>query len=260
MHDVNKPYLSVVVPCYNEHENLARGVLEEIHAYLARQAYTYEVIVSDDGSSDNSRELVQERLPGLPCFRLLQNPHGGKPAAVWAGIQAAQGEIVLFTDMDQSTPIDQLELLLPRFAEGYPVVIGSRGQDRANFSLTRKLGSAVFRNFRRLLMLRNISDTQCGFKAMRADVARALFAQLEVIQRPVQVTGWKVTAFDVELLYLAERAGYRIAEVTVAWSNRDVAKGKNKSYLGESQEMAAQLIRVKLNEWRGLYRQLRGRT
>lgn len=256
---MSKPYLTVVVPCYNEHENLARGVLEEMYAYLSRQDYAYEVLISDDGSSDNSRELVRERLPHLPGFRLLQNPHGGKPAAVWAGIQEAQGEVVLFTDMDQSTPIDQLDRLLPRLAEGYPVVIGSRGTDRANFSPVRKLGSAVFRNFRRLLMLRNISDTQCGFKAMRTDVARELFAQLEVIQRPVQVTGWKVTAFDVELLYLAERAGYPIAEETVAWANRDVARGKNKSYLGESKEMATQVVRVKLNEWRGLYRQRHGR-
>ncbi len=252
---MNTPYLSVVVPCYNEHENLAHNVLEEMHAYLSRQPYSYEVIISDDGSSDNSREIVQERLPGLPQFRLLQNPHGGKPAAVWSGIQAARGEIVLFTDMDQSTPIDQLELLLPRFAAGYLVVIGSRGQDRANFSLFRKMGSAIFRNFRRLLMLRDISDTQCGFKAMRTDIARELFARLEVIQRPTQVTGWKVTAFDVELLYLAERAGYRIAEVTVEWANRDVSRGKNKSYLSESVEMAGQLLRVKWNERRGLYRQ-----
>ncbi len=251
---MNTPYLSVVVPCYNEQENLAHGVLEEMHAYLSRQAYAYEVIISDDGSSDDSREVVQQRLPALPHFRLLQNPHGGKPAAVWSGIQAARGKIVLFTDMDQSTPIQQLDLLLPRFAEGYSVVIGSRGQDRANFSPLRKLGSAVFRGFRRLLMLRDISDTQCGFKAMRTDVARELFARLEVIQRPVQVTGWKVTAFDVELLYLAERAGYRIAEVTVEWANRDVSRGKNKSYLSESAEMATQLLRVKLNEWRGLYR------
>lgn len=251
---MSKPYLTVVVPCYNEAENLTRGVLEELHAYLSRQPYGYEVLISDDGSSDNSRELVSERLARLPHFRLLQNPHGGKPAAVWYGVRVAQGDIVLFTDMDQSTPIDQFARLQPFFEQGYPMVIGSRGLDRANFTLLRRLGSAVFRGFRRLLMLRGISDTQCGFKAMRAEVARELFSRLEVIQRPVQVTGWKVTAFDVELLYLAERAGHRIAEVTVEWANRDVSRGKNKSYLAESREMAGQLLRIKLNEWRGLYR------
>jgi len=248
-----RPYLSVVVPCYNESANIRRGVLEEMHAYLSAQPYPYEVIISDDGSTDESRALVQKRLPALPHFRLLENPHGGKPSAVWYGIQAARGEIVLFTDMDQSTPIHQLDHLLPAFAEGYDVVIGSRGLARANFPFYRRLGSAVFGAFRRLLLLRRIADTQCGFKAMRTEVAREIFPRLEAIAKPVRVTGWKVTAFDVELLYLAERAGYRIAERTVEWADRDVATGKGKSYWAESREMAAQVLRVKINAWRGLY-------
>ncbi len=248
------PYLSIIVPCYNERENLQRGVLEEMHTYLSRQNYTYEVVISDDGSTDDSRALVQAHLQDKPYFRLLENAHGGKPVAVWNGIQAACGEIVLFTDMDQSTPLDQLERLLPLFARGYDVVIGSRGMERANYSLYRRIGSAAFRSFRRLFLLRDISDTQCGFKAFRAPVARALFPQLEAIQRPGQVTGWKVTAFDVELLYLAERAGYRIGEVSVRWCNRDIAEGKAKSYVAESKEMAEQVLRIKLNEWRGVYK------
>lgn len=250
---MDKPYLSVVVPCYNESGNLWRGVLEEMHDYLSQQPYRYEVIISDDGSSDESREIVRARLASLPGFRLLENPHGGKPWAVWYGIQAARGEIVLFTDMDQSTPLHQAEKLLPAFQEGYEVAIGSRGTSRANFPLYRRMGSALFRGFRRLFLLRGISDTQCGFKAMRTKVARELFPLLEAIARPTHVTGWKVTAFDVELLYLAERAGYHIAEREVEWANRDVAVGKRKSYLAESKEMAMQVLRVRRNDWRGLY-------
>ncbi len=250
---MGEPYLSVVVPCYNESENLRRGVLEEMHAYLSRQSYSYEVIISDDGSTDDSREIVRQRLGDKPGFRLLENPHGGKPSAVWFGIQAARGEIVLFTDMDQSTPITQLARLLPLFEQGCDVVIGSRGMERQNFPLYRRLGSQVFRAFRRLFLLRDISDTQCGFKAMRTPVAREIFPRLEAISKPVKVTGWKVTAFDVELLFLAERAGYRIGEVTVEWANRDVAVGKRKSYLAESKEMAEQILRIKINEWRGIY-------
>ena len=248
-----QPFLSVVVPCYNERENLARGVLGEMHDYLAAQSYSFELIVTDDGSSDDSRELVSEWMLGKRGCRLLPNAHGGKPWAVWHGIQAARGQILLFTDMDQSTSIDQFERLLPRFEQGYDVVIGSRGMDRANFPLYRRLGSHIFRDFRRLFLLRGISDTQCGFKAMRTAIARDLFPRLQVIREGSQAAGWKVTAFDVEMLHLAERAGHRIAEVAVEWANRDVATGKGKSYIAESGEMASQVLRVKLNEWRGYY-------
>ncbi|HHX42364.1 MAG TPA: glycosyltransferase [Chloroflexi bacterium] len=251
---MHAPYLTVVVPCYNESENLRRGVLDEMHSYLCEQDYAYEVVVSDDDSTDDSRDLVRQSIATKPAFRLVENAHGGKPSAVWGGIQAARGSIVLFTDMDQSTPIDQIARLLPRFSEGYDVVIGSRGYSRRDFPLYRRLGSAVFRAFRRLLLLRNISDTQCGFKAMRTDVARCLFPRLEAIARPTQASGWRVTAFDVELLYLAERAGLAIAEVVVEWSDRDVSRGKGKSYWRESKEMAEQVWRIKRNAWRGLYR------
>ena len=246
-------YLSVVVPCYNERENLLRGVLEEMHDYLSQQPYTVEVIVSDDGSTDDSREITASRIGNWPNFRLLENVHGGKPAAVWSGIQAAQGEIVLFTDMDQSTPIHQLAKLLPFFDQGYDVVIGSRGMGRENFPLYRRLGSNIFRGVRRLFLLHSVADTQCGFKAMRRAVACEAFPQLEAIRRASRPSGWKVTAFDVELLFLTEKLGHRLREVEVEWANRDVSKGKRKSYLAESQEMARELLRIKLNDWRGEY-------
>ena len=237
-------YLSVVVPCYNEHENLECGVLEEMDAYLQGITFTWEVIISDDGSTDRSRDIIREHIASLKGFRLLENPHGGKPSAVWYGIQASLGQVVLFTDMDQSTSLDQFERLQPLLASGCDVAIGSRGMDRENFPLYRRIGSSVFRAFRRLLLLRHISDTQCGFKAMRAEVARTLFPQLDALCRPQQVHGWQVTAFDVELLYLAERAGYKIGEATVTWANRDVAHGKNKSYWRESRHMVEQVFKI----------------
>ncbi|MHB1318698.1 MAG: glycosyltransferase [Anaerolineae bacterium] len=250
---MNAPYLTVLIPCYNEHENLARGVLDEVYAYLAAQPYAWEVLISDDGSSDNSRELVRAAIADKPGFRLQENPHGGKPSALWLGLRSALGEITLFTDMDQSTPIDQVAKLLPCFEQGYDAAIGSRGIERQDFPWYRRLGSAVFRSFRRALLLRNISDTQCGFKAIRTDLARQVFAKLEPIRNPVSVHGWRVTAFDVELLYLIERGGHRICEVPVAWADRDVATGKQKSYLAESKEMLGQILRVKRNARRGFY-------
>ncbi|MBN1810257.1 MAG: glycosyltransferase, partial [Anaerolineae bacterium] len=98
-----EPYVSVIIPCYNEERNLKRGVLDEVHQYIAERDYPWEVIIVDDESTDNSRALLESFVKTAANFSLFGIPHGGKPAAVWAGIQKARGEIVLFTDMDQST-------------------------------------------------------------------------------------------------------------------------------------------------------------
>lgn len=249
---MNKPYLSVVIPCYNESENLKRGVLDEVDDFLKKQNFTWEVIVSDDGSTDDSREVVAKQITGRKNFRLVENPHGGKPSAVWGGIKNAQGVFVLFTDMDQSAPLKEVLKLIP-FFESYGVVIGSRGGERENFSILRKIGSSVFRLFRKSLMLRNINDTQCGFKAFKTEVAKEIFPRLQFFKQKKVIRGWKVTSFDVELLFIAEKLGYKIKEVEVEWKDRDIAKGKKKGYFKESKEMLIQIIRVKLNDLRGLY-------
>jgi len=245
-------YLSVVIPCYNETENLQRGVLDEVNAFLVRQKFSWEVIISDDGSTDDSRRIVSEQIKNKKNFRLIENSHGGKPAAVWGGIKNAEGQYVLFTDLDQSTPIEEILKLIPYF-EKYEVVIGSRGMERENFSILRKIGSNVFRVFRKTLMLRDINDTQCGFKAFQTVVAKKIFPMLQFFKKEETVKGWKVTSFDVELLFIAEKLGFKVKEVPVEWKDRDVAKGKKKSYLKESKEMLMQILRVKLNDLRGLY-------
>jgi len=245
-------YLSVVIPCYNETENLQRGVLDEVNDFLTKQNFSWEVIISDDGSTDESKKIVSEQVKGKKNFRLVENSHGGKPLAVWSGIKNAGGEYVLFTDMDQSTPIKEVLKLIPYF-EKYEVVIGSRGMERENFSILRKIGSNVFRVFRKILMLRDINDTQCGFKAFQTNVAKKIFPMLQFFKEEKTVKGWKVTSFDVELLFIAEKLGFKVKEVPVEWKDRDVAKGKKKSYLKESKEMLMQILSVKLNDLRGLY-------
>ena len=253
------PFLSIVIPCYNEEKNLETGVLEEVHQYLVAQKFSGQVIIVNDSSTDRSRELVERFIQNKPHYHLFDIPHGGKPAAIWAGIQKAEGESILLTDMDQSTPIGELSKLLPWYEQGFDTVIGSRGSAREGFSFLRKAGSFVFRNVRGLLLLRGISDTQCGFKLFRRRVLLAVFPFLEFLRRTDQSAGWKVTAYDVELLYLIEKAGYRIKEVPVAWYNRDqsttksTSKGNWASYLRESWEMAQEIARVKANQLRGLY-------
>jgi dolichyl-phosphate beta-glucosyltransferase len=252
------PMISVVIPCYNEGKNLARGVLDEVDAYMRQQAYAWEVIVVNDESSDDSRELIQRFVTGRPGYQLVDIPHGGKPAAVWAGIQAACGGIVLFTDMDQSTPISELAKLLPWYNQGYDVVIGSRGMTREGFSLFRKLGSVAFRTFRRTFMLREISDTQCGFKSSRRAAALQVFPRLQFFKQTERPKGWKVSAYDVELLFLFEQAGHRIKEIEVDWSNRDRSDTKQHrnglmQYMDESLDMLREIMRVKRNQMRGFY-------
>jgi dolichyl-phosphate beta-glucosyltransferase len=251
-------HLSVVIPCYNEARNLERGVLEEVCNFLSPQPYRWEVIVVDDGSTDNSRQLVETSIADKAGFTLLTIAHGGKPAAVWAGIQAAQGEIVLFTDMDQSTPIHEVDKLLPWYNSGFHVVIGSRGAAREGFNLLRKLGSLIFRGLRSLFLLRNINDTQCGFKTCRRRIALETFPRLQFFKQAERPSGWKVSAYDVELLYIMEKAGYAIKEVVVDWQNRDVSVTKGQQsdlvrYVNESLEMAREILRVKRNEMRGMY-------
>jgi len=250
----NKPYLSVVIPCYNESENLKRGVLDEVCDFLERQDFSWEIIVSDDGSTDNSRELIRKIVSKKENFRLKENPHAGKPSAVWAGIQEAKGEYILFTDMDQSTPIKEISKIRPFFGK-YEVIIGSRGLERKNYSTLRKIGSFAFRNLRKAILLRQINDTQCGFKAFKRQVAKKIFPMLQFFKQKQEVKGWKVTSFDVELLFIAEKLGYRIKEIEVEWEDRDVSKGKQRSYFRESIEMLEQILRVKWNDLRGLYGQ-----
>lgn len=251
-------FLSVVIPCYNEARNIERGVLDEVDHFLSQQSYHWEVIVVDDGSSDGSKQLVERMIAGKAGFTALDIPHGGKPAAVWAGIQHAQGEIVLFTDMDQSTPIGEVDKLLPWYGQGYDVVIGSRGAAREGFSVLRKLGSLIFRGLRSLFLLRSISDTQCGFKTCRRQVALRTFPRLQFFKQADRPSGWKVSAYDVELLYIMERSGYPIKEVVVEWQNRDVSVTKGQQselvrYVNESLEMAREVMRVKRNQLRGMY-------
>lgn len=250
-------YLSIVIPSYNETENLRRGVLDEVKKYLSRQKFSWEVIVSDDASPDpESQKLAKDFCDQNKGFTFLENPHGGKAMAIFAGLKKASGEIILFTDMDQSTPISELAKLLPSFDQGFDIAIGSRGLERKNFSLFRQLASFIFRNTRRVLLLTQIVDTQAGFKAFRSNVIKEIFPLLAAVNQ--KAIGWTVGSFDVEMLVIAQTRGYRIAEVPILWQDRDqsVAKAKERQqgkFLKESVDMFKEVLRVKINELRGRY-------
>jgi dolichyl-phosphate beta-glucosyltransferase len=248
-----KPYLSVIIPCFNEERNLRRKVLDEVENYLKRQKYSYEVIISDDGSTDNSLKLLQGFVKNHSSFSLIKNKHNGKPFALRTGLNKAKGEIILFTDMDQSTPLSEIEKLLPFFKKNFDIVIGSRGKKREGFSLIRVAASGVFRNIRRLLMLKDVVDTQCGFKAFKADVVKKVFSRLAIFRGAKESVGWRVSAYDVEMLFIAKKLGYSLKEVVVNWRDRDISQEKQRKFLKESKEMLTEIIRVKVNDWKGVY-------
>lgn len=245
--------LSVVLSNYNEKENLERGVLQQMRNYLSKVDYGWEVIINDDGSTDGGDKIIESFVKKNSGFKMIRGAHGGKAAGIWNGIKVAKGEIVLFTDMDQSTPLKEVEKLLPSFDKGYDVVYGSRGKMRNNFPWYRQLTSWGFRVFRGMFLLKDVIDTQCGFKAMRLSLAKKIFPRLSVITKKSNAKGWKVSAYDVEMLFLAEKLGYKLKEVDVIWKNEDTSTGKQKNFLNESLDMLKQILRVKLNDLEGKY-------
>ncbi|MBT5420812.1 MAG: glycosyltransferase, partial [Candidatus Cloacimonetes bacterium] len=135
----------------------------------------WEVIINDDGSTDGSLEILSNFVKKHKGFILLKGKHGGKASGLWSGIKKAKGEIVLFTDMDQSTPLKEIEKLLPWYNKGFNVVFGSRGRLRKNFPLIRQLTSWGFRVIRQTFLLKNVADTQCGFKSLKKEIALEIF-------------------------------------------------------------------------------------
>lgn len=245
-----RPLLTIVIPAYNEERRLPR-TLEVIGTYLAQQPYRAEVLVVDDGSDDQTVALA-EAVAGV---QVLRRDHRGKGFAVRAGALAATGEYVLLCDADLATPIEEWPKLWDRLAEGDDIAIGSRegvGAVRLGEPWYRHLMGRVFNWIVRSVAIRNIQDTQCGFKALRRTAAHDLFQRVRIYgddARPVQ--GAAVTAYDVELLFLAQTTGYLIAEVPVIWHYGEETKVDP---LRDSLRNLRDVLKVRLNAWRGAYR------
>jgi dolichyl-phosphate beta-glucosyltransferase len=252
---INQLSLSIVIPCYNEENNLNRGVLDQVYNYLRKQKYTWEVIIANDGSTDQSLEIVKDFANKHKGFIVLDLPHGGKPSALKGGLVQVKNDIVLFTDMDQSTPITELDKLLPYFDQNYQIVIGSRGTQRSKYSLIRQIASATFLTVRRLILLPSIVDTQCGFKAFETEVAKKVFPLLAYFQDRADQSGWTVSAYDVEFLFIAHKFGNKIKEVRVKWRDEDTSTTKNRGdkFKKESIQMAKEIYRIKLKDMKGGY-------
>jgi glycosyltransferase involved in cell wall biosynthesis len=236
--------LSIVIPAYNEEQRLPK-TLDCIFSYVKSRPYLVEIIVVDDGSSDQTAEVVITCRQKYPELRLLSNTQNrGKGFSVRHGMLEARGEIALFSDADLSTPIEEADKLLTAVRNGYDAAIGSRAVDRSlidvHQSLIREQAGILFNRLVRWIMGIEFSDTQCGFKAFRRERTRIIFEQ-QRIER---------FGFDPEILFLAKRNGLRVAEVPVRWSHDS---GTKVNVASDGIRMFLDLLLIRWNAVRGYY-------
>jgi glycosyltransferase involved in cell wall biosynthesis len=236
------PYFSLVIPAYNEQKRLP-GSLEQIFHFLEPQSFSSEVLVIENGSTDNTFQIAQDYARQHPTLRVIHNDLRGKGLAIQRGIKEAGGEYIFMCDADLSMPVEEISKFLPPQLPGLDIAIASReapGSVRYNEPYYRHLTGRVFNTLIRWLVLPSLQDTQCGFKCIRAEVAR------EIV--PYQtLTGW---AFDVEMLYIARRRGYQIVEIPIDWYFNADSKI---SVLRDSWRMFLDLLLIRRNARRGLY-------
>ncbi len=248
--------VTILIPCYNEEANMRAGALDSVLAYARTSSVVLDVLVVDDGSHDGSVGIISTLAASEPMLRVLPEPHRGKAGALIAGSRSARGEWVLFCDMDQATPVSELDRLLPEMDQGNGVVIGSRATHREGAPLLRQIMARGYIQLRRIILdLGAVTDTQCGFKAFRRDVLREVCDRLVVFGPAAgTIRGAAVTAaFDAELLFLARRLGYRIAGVPVRWRHVGTRRVHP---VKESWRGLKGLLQIRLADLRGGYPRL----
>ncbi len=237
--DSTAPFLSVVIPAYNE-ENRLGPTLARIQEYLGAQGYTFQILVVDNGSEDRTAEVAREA-----GVEVIEEPRRGKGAAVRAGMLAARGEYLLFSDADLSTPIEEVEKLMDELRAGSDVAIASRGLRESKLvkrqpwyrEFVGRAGNVLVR----LIALRGIADTQCGFKLFPREIAQRVFLAQRL----------RGAAFDVEVLFIVRHAGWEIAEVPVTWIDSPDTRF---SRVRDSLDALKDLFRIRVNWLLGRYR------
>ena len=243
---MKRPELSVVIPVYNEENRLEKTLVESL-AYLKSQRIHSEIIIVDDGSKDGTLQVVEslgkQIKPPLTLRVLEQGANLGKGAAVKKGSMASQGEVVLFMDADNATPLSEYEKFKPLLKKGVEVVVGSRAVDRSQVKIPQPLYRQVLGRVGNLLIqvlvVPGIKDTQCGFKAFSRKAAHRIFPE-QTINR---------FGFDFEILFLAHKYGFSIKEIPVQWFNSPFSKVRMADYFRTFFE----LLSIRWKDLRGLY-------
>jgi dolichyl-phosphate beta-glucosyltransferase len=238
-------FISIVIPAYNE-ESRIQPTLEKVSAYCKDRFRDFEIIVVDDGSTDNTLSVVKNLGQHLENINLMHYPkNAGKGFAVRKGVLSSRGDLLLISDADLSTPIEELEKLISYIhADSYDIAIGSRGLKESDILLKqpwyREMMGKTFNIFVRMVAISGIKDTQCGFKLFRGDIARDLFKRCSI-------DGF---SFDVEVLYLAKNAGHKIKEVPVRWVNSPSSKVE---LIRDPLVMLLELLKIRINSLTGKY-------
>ena len=239
-----KPYLSIIIPAYNEEKRLPQTLVDIDHR-LESVDFSYEIIVVDDGSKDETVKAVKKFSEMIKNLRVIENQRNkGKGGVVKQGMLEAKGHIRLFTDADNSTSVDQFIKMIDYFKEGYDVVIGSRGLRKSKLEppqpFYRRFLGNVGNLIIQVLLLPGIKDTQCGFKAFTEEAAQRVFPLMKISR-------W---GFDVEALALSRYLGHRIKEVPIIWKNDIESKVKGSAYL----QVLAEVFKIRIWLWKDAYK------
>ena len=239
---MSAPFLSVIIPAHNEEQRLP-VTLEQVFAFLSTQNFSAEVLVVENGSTDGTYEVARSFQKPNSSLCVLREEQRGKGRAVRRGMLESCGEYRFMCDADLSMPVGEIPRFLPPQLEDFDLAIGSReapGSVRYNEPEYRHIGGRLINLMIRLMALPGLNDTQCGFKCFRARVAEELFAQQTL-------TGW---SFDIELLYLARRGGFRIVEVPIPWYFNPESK---LNVVQDALVMVLDILKIHLNALRGRY-------
>ena len=241
---MGNPRVSIIIPAYNEADRLGRA-LEQVLRCVRHRAWQAEVIVVNDGSSDDTSDLVRQWMETHPELTLLENAgNRGKGYSVRNGLLQASGDIVMFTDADMSAPIEEAERLFAAIEAGADVAIGSRWLEKQRQTrhqpLYRRFFGRCYNRLTRTVMGLPFKDTQCGFKAFRREAAQDIF-RLQTIER------W---GFDPEILFIAQKLGLHIEEVPVSWGHDERSRI---SYLRDGTQMLKEMLEIRNNSLHGRY-------
>ncbi len=245
---------SVVIPAFNEADKISITI-NQVLTFMRSFSSSFELIIVDDGSSDNTAQIVENLVSESPELVLIKNPHKGKGFTVYTGVRKAKGDLIYTADADLSAPISELKKLSVWVKDqNFDIVIASRegvGAERIGEPYYRHLMGRIFNYCVQVIALPGISDSQCGFKLYKKKAAQDIFSRLQIYGEGSKVlkTAY-VGAWDVEVLYLARKLRYTIKQVPVAWT---FVKTTRINPFGDALKMLRDVLQVRLNDMRGKY-------
>ena len=240
---MSEVFLSIIIPAYNEERRISNTV-DEFIKYLTRQDYTYEIIIVDDGSTDNTQDLLINYSTRYSFIKIIRNAKNiGKGYSVKRGMEEAKGEYILFSDADIAVSPEHIYLIIKELKKGVDIVIGSRAAEGAEIEAPqpklRESFGRLFNSIVKRFIIHGFLDTQCGFKGFKADAAKT-------ICKEQTLCGY---CFDIEILLIAQKNGYTIKEAPVIWNDKEGSKLS----IADAPNILMELVKLKINKDNRVY-------